>query len=560
MSVVLRWVVGILILGGIASAGLALSGTSAMETTGMSFVPDRPTAVRFERVGSVTPAASAAGLHVGDSVRFATPADEAAFYTRVRGTIVRFARRDGSIVARPLAPQPLTPPDLVFLIGSLLTEMLAFALVVRAWHDARGRELAIGFAFWAYVTAGFNLGPPWLSIVDPISYVLAGVSLPALTWLTTEWAATPPVAARVLRSLAAIMGIAYAAGALSPYAPHLRAASAVVLILMFVVMLAGIAVTLPRSRGTERRRLTWIAMTLFVSLAPVTAYTIASSFVPLGVPLIAIAWTTLVAPFGIAYSTLRHRVVDVGFALNRAAVFAVTTGLLVGLFGALQWGADQVLVRATGSQNFAVQMGIAVVVLYAVRLLRTQSDRLVTRLFFAGRVRRIDAIRSIAREVDAVQHPAAIPAFVVDALRERARIEAALFLAGTDGFVRGAGALGEERVATDAAIVVTLRATLLPARITPAGELGGAMVFPLAVRGQLRGSLVCALPDGDDDYAPDESDALARLAIATAIARDDLMAETLRSRVAELEQENRLLSRLAGLEARVSATSPFVPE
>jgi len=105
-------------------------------------------------------------------------------------------------------------------------------------------------------------------------------------------------------------------------------------------------------------------------------------------------------------------------------------------------------VRATGSQNFAVQMGIAIVVLYAVRLLRTQSDRLVTRLFFAGRVRRIDAIRSIAREVDAVQHPAAIPAFVVDALRERARIEAALFLAGTDGFVRGAGALGEERVAT----------------------------------------------------------------------------------------------------------------
>jgi hypothetical protein len=442
----------------------------------------------------------------------------------------------------------------------LLTELLAFALVVRAWHDARGRELAMGFAFWAYVTAQFNIGPPWLPIVEQSSYVLTGMSLPALTWFTTEWAATPPIAARVLRRLATIMGIAYVADAISPYASRLVAASAVLLILMLLVMLAGIVVTLPRSRGTERRRLAWIAMTLFVSLVPVTAYSIASAVVPLGVPLIAIAVTTLVAPFGLAYSTLRHRIVDLGFALNRAAVFAVTTALLVGLFGALQWGADQLLVRATGSQNFAVQMAIAVVVLYAVRLLRTQTDRLVTRVLFAGRLRRIDAIRSIARDVDAVQRPAAIPAFVVEALRDRARIDAALFLSAADGFVRGAGTLGAERVANDAAIVVTLRSTLAPTRIAPAGELGGAIVFPLAVRGQLRGGLVCALPDGDDDYAPDEADALARLAIATAIARDDLVAETLRSRVAELEHENRLLSRLAGLESPADATSPFAVE
>jgi hypothetical protein len=47
---------------------------------------------------------------------------------------------------------------------------------------------------------------------------------------------------------------------------------------------------------------------------------------------------------------------------------------------------------------------------------------------------------------------------------------------------------------------------------------------------------------------------------ATAITRDDLVAETLRDRVAALERKNRLLPRRAGLESPASATSEFATE
>ncbi len=48
-------------------------------------------------------------------------------------------------------------------------------------------------------------------------------------------------------------------------------------------------------------------------------------------------------------------------------------------------------------------MAIAVVVLYVVRALRTQTDAFVARVFFAARRKRIDAIHALAREVDAVE-------------------------------------------------------------------------------------------------------------------------------------------------------------
>jgi hypothetical protein len=120
---------------------------------------------------------------------------------------------------------------------------------------------------------------------------------------------------------------------------------------------------------------------------------------------------------------------------------------------------------------------------------------------------------------------------------------------------RVAGGIGSERSAPDAPNVVALRASLAPVRIDPSSELGGAMIFPLAVRGRLRGGL-------------------AALASRIAIARDDLLAQSLHTQTARLtaerdglterlvalERENALLSRLAGREASPSATSPFALE
>jgi hypothetical protein len=551
----LRWIIAIVILGGIVMGGIALSGMASVETTGIQFTTGLPTVATYARVKSLTSSAAAAGVRVGDRLRFATPHDADKLRARIRGTEIHLARPDGSIIGLPLAPTPIPPPVVVLLTTALSTSLLGLLLIVRAWADVRARYLAVGFAYAPYVVAQNVLSGPLLAVASVLGDTLQGVGLIALTYFTTSWSATPHGAARFLRRIVVIAGCLYSIAwmvldisfaspppELVPFARMLNLLNVV----MVGGILAGFVLTIPRAQGTERRRLAWIAVTMLVSLTPIIAFFVLATFVRLGPLPVWIALTGLAAPFGFGYSMLRHRLVDVGFALNRAAVFAATTGSFVGLFGGLQWAVDHVLVQATATQNFVAQMAIAVAVLYVVRALRVKTEAAVATLFFAEHRRRIDAIRGLAREIDAVENVDALPQFAIDQLRAHASIDATIYVEATDTIERTAGTLGPKHLSRDSPTVVSLRASVAPVPIRAESEMIGAIAFPLAVRGRLRGVLVCALPAGDAEFAPDETDALERFAARIAIARDDLLAQALR-------QENEALrQRLTALEPDVT--------
>jgi hypothetical protein len=444
--------------------------------------------------------------------------------------------------------------------GSLMS-LLSLALVVRGWRDSQARWLAVGclwFVLGDAVPLAVRDGWAYAGVVGTVADVLAPIGMAALVMFSVGWNSTPPAFARGARGLALVLGAIGVVGSLiadliAAAPPAVATVAPVAFSMMTFASIAGLAVSAFNARGLERRRIGWICVTSAVGYAPLFLFI----FPPLHGQSIIAVWLALmcyVVPFGYGYAILRDRVIDVGFALNRAAVFAATTALLVGLFAALQWGANQLLVRATGAQNFAVQMAIAVVVFYAVRMLRVRTDSLVTRLFFAARLRRIDAIRGLASEVDAVQHADTIASFVIDRLRVACAIESSFYVESGDGFMREAGSIGPAHLSVDAPLVIALRAALGPISTVAYDDAGGALIFPLVVRGQLRGGLVCAFPAGDDAFAPDESEALVALATRTAIARDDLLALSLRAensdlvaRVHALERENQVLARLVGL-------------
>ena len=490
----LRWTVAIVILGGIAMDGIALSGIASLETTGVSFAPALPTVVAYERVDSLTPSAAAAGVRVGELLRFAAPHDVDELRARVRGTEIHLARPDGSIVGLPLAPEPIPPAVVVLLTTALSMALLGLLFVVRAWGDVRARYLAVGFAYVPYVVAQNVVAGPLLTAANVFGDTLQGVGLIALTYFTTSWSATPQGAARFLRRIVVVAGCVFSIAwmfldisfaspppALAPFARFLNLLNVV----MVAGLLAGFALTIPRAQGAERRRLAWIAVTMFVSLTPVIAFFVLATFVRLGPLPVWIALTGLAAPLGFGYSMLRHRLVDVGFALNRAAVFAATTASFVGLFGGIQWAADRLLVQATATQNFVAQMAIAVAVLYVVRALRVKTEAAVATLFFAERRRRIDEIRGLAREIDAVENVDALPQFAIDQLRALASIDATIYVEAADTFERTAGTLGPEHVSRDSPTVVSLRASVAPVPIRAESEMIGAIALPLAVRGLL---------------------------------------------------------------------------
>jgi hypothetical protein len=478
-------VIAIAIAGALLDA-LALTGTARQAHLGIGTAATLDWQ-HLQPLLEVVPGSGAerAGLRAGDRVRFASATDAQIMRLGQRGSGVHLVRADGRIVTGTLEPLPLALHSIVLLVQGILMSGLVVLLAVRAWTDPQAQRLAIGFLFTAYLSAGVVVVEAGVDNVIAIATdTLLGIGMASLVFFATGWSATPATRVRPLRWAAAAIACVYIVVSLAGDAGpsqnrFLRDASIVSWLLLTVLMIAGLALSFARARGTERRRIGWILATLTAAFAPWVVY---ETFVAAGAAAQLWTWvalSTLALPFGFGYAMLRHRLVDLGFALNRAAVFAATTALLVGLFGALQWGADQLLVRATGTQDFVIQMTIAVIVLYAVRSLRTRTDALVAHLFFAARQRRIDAIRALATEVDALEDFAAVAPLVTARLNAEAGIGAAVEFDGA---------------------------------------AGSGVAFPLTVRGRSRGALVCVPPPDDADFAPDERDALTLLAGHVAIA------------------------------------------
>jgi hypothetical protein len=485
IAVVRALVIAIALAGALLDA-LVLSGTLRPARLGVATAATLDWQ-HLQPLAEVVPgsAAEQAGLRTGERVRYASAADAETARAGRRGSDVHLVGGDGRIVTGTLEPLPLALSSLVMLVQGIAMAGLIVLLALRAWPDPQAQRLAIGFLFTGFLAGGnVVVGAGLGTVVAFTADTLIGIGLASLVFFASGWSATPSALVRPLRWLAMVIASAYVAASLvgdsKPSQSLLITDTAIATFLaLTLLMIAGLAASFARTRGTERRRVGWILATLTAAFTPWVAYATFEAFGGAHHLWTWVAASTLVLPFGFGYAMLRHRLVDLGFALNRAAAFAATTALLVGLFGALQWAADQLLVRATGTQDFVIQMTIAVIVLYAVRALRTRTDGFISHLFFAARQQRIDAIRALAGEVDAVEDVAAVAPLVTARLDAEAGIGAAVVLDG---------------------------------------PTGSGIAFPLTVRGRSRGALVCVPPPGDADFAPDERDALTLLAGHVAIA------------------------------------------
>ena len=352
---------------------------------------------------------------------------------------------------------------------------------------------------------------PWPLLdaaLNGLSWPLASIGIALLTTYAMLFARPPNALRRTLaRASYAVAAVCTMAGLCWPLAamyriPFLDAVSRSQLSDLaaspvYWLPLACLLATIPQTRGAERARIMWASIPLvplyvFNSLPESLLDDKFQTWVLYGINL-----TIFLAPLGLTYSLLSRRLLDVGFALNRAAVFAVTSLLLAGLFAGLQWAANAFLAGMVRVHNVAVDMAIVVVVYYAMRVSRHRTDAVVSRLFFAARNRRLEALREIANMVDEISDAESVAPLTVEYLRSQANIEAAAFWQGSDE--------------------------------TPA--FAPNVAFPMLVRKQVRGMLFCRPPD-DGEFAPDEVFALEQLANRMATDRDDLLAASLR---AELE-------------------------
>ncbi len=294
----------------------------------------------------------------------------------------------------------------------------------------------------------------------------------------------------------------------------------------FVTILCG-AFAIAAARGAERQRAAWflgtlcafLGMELVSALVQVLTYGNIAALHAVEVLSNAIVVLT---PIGLTYAVLNKRLLDVGFILNRTAVFAGVSIVVVGAFVLLEWGLSRWLAGANRLPGVAANLGLVLVLGFSLRFIHNRVDLFVDRVFFRRRHENEEALRRFAREA----------AFITDfdTLVDRtiAEIQARTDAANADILLHEGGAYRSLRTpstsidANDPA-VLALRTWHEPVDLHRyATAIDGEIAFPMLARGDVRGILVCGTKRGGETYAPDERGALATLANGAGAAIDAL--------------------------------------
>jgi hypothetical protein len=272
-------------------------------------------------------------------------------------------------------------------------------------------------------------------------------------------------------------------------------------------------VALAAARGAERSRITWIMaplMVFYVSeamlyVAPLllpsaqhgSALVIAYGVANLGV---------FLAPLGMTYALLNRRVLDIGFALNRIAIFSGVSVVVIGAFMLFEWALGSWLQTASHTTSLVAGAAVALVLGFSIRFVHDRVEHVLDRVFFRKRHEDEEAIRRFAREAAFVTEPAVLVERTVDVLKRHADASFARL-----ALSNGNGKYAE--VSENDPAIVTLRAWHRKLDLHDVDtQFEGEFAYPMVSRGRLIGALLLGPKRSQESYAPDESSAIEDLA------------------------------------------------
>lgn len=498
-------------------------------------------------VTSVRPGSQAAGarIHPGDGIsygntalqraraQFALPGSPVPLVIDGTRTVVLTAQR-----MPPVGDWGVTAVRLAFLLVAAL-------LAWRRPEDAGVRYLV--FFLWCYgcAIALPNGLLPWPALSLALS-IAAGVLLVLGTAAAAGFAANFPArtnngGARTTSVVA--QGVAVATACAMVIAAWDPAVYTVVIagFALVVFLAAGVFVTAyVRGAAGERQRRRWVFLILGFALCGLVADVLATSISGRVVPVVdELALVPLgLLPIGLAYVILRHRVIDVGFVLNRAVVYTGVSLVIVGVFVIVETLLAKYVESTSHATSITVQMAVALGLGFSVRYIHARVDRFVDAALFRERHLAEAAIRTFAHDAAYVTDANILAGRCIDAVERYMHAHGAgLWLARDDGTYQAIASTlpqGPAAGENDPAILA-MRARRVVVDLRESGSvLPGTIAFPMIVRGELMGALACGPKPGDESYAPDERDCLAALASAVGHALESIEVRELRKRLAEL--------------------------
>ncbi|MGA3036359.1 MAG: hypothetical protein ABSE64_02645 [Vulcanimicrobiaceae bacterium] len=561
----------------IATLLVAIALWMTFSTYGSSGARWVPSGVPFvDRVASIQPGspADAAGARVGDrlDIRDLSPAQRLRYRDGmvVGQKIVLPIRRGDARLSFALTPWPLTKDtfwrndgwdQMLSIIGEFWCLFVA-ALII--WRRPESMEALILASLLILengsvaIAAGLNFWvSPWPEL-DVILYAAAGpifaagqvllatyalhfgrpISPPRriLTWIAYAFAALAG-----LTSLVAVIGEWFGVIDSNTWLFANTASTTVFVLANTMLPLGCAALALRAALPSERARLGWAAGALSVNYIAGAVFVLThlfGTFARFGTILVDIS--TFFVPIGLTYALLRRRLLDVGFVLNRAAVFTIISLLIVGTFTLVEWALGSWLQTASRATNLAVSAALALGLGLSIHPIHIWVDRFVDGVFFRKRHEDERALRRLAREVAFTTDAVAIVERTKHELREHTDSTYA------DIVLRdGNGRYGD--VDENDLALVALRASRAPVDLqTVQTALRGERAYPMLARDRLVGALIVGPKRTGETYAPDESAAIAEVAHGIGIALDLLG-------IAPENATPRLLDAIAALDSSVQA-------
>lgn len=219
-----------------------------------------------------------------------------------------------------------------------------------------------------------------------------------------------------------------------------------------------------RSHGEQRQRFSWLLGAFALMWA--VSYTtwvgeLTSAEVRPWLGRLAVVGS-LAALIGLTYAILRHRVLDMGLALNRSLVFTLVGAVLLGSFQFLNVLAGRLLHFDDPAKAGLLSAILAALVVPAVPKVKPRAEWLVDRLFFGAWVAREADLARFAADARGFTDASALTRALVGALdRFTSGAGAALYVRnGTGRSARQPGATVDapQELAADEPLAVALRA------------------------------------------------------------------------------------------------------
>lgn len=512
-----------------------------------------PASAAGVRVTAVDPGSSAAkaGIKAGDRIFLGkTEMDRARIVYALPGSSVR-VRVNGSREVTLTAPvtqayNPFWPLYVVRFAFLFVAALLAW----RRFDDTASRSL-VAF-LWCYgITLGIHnnvFATPLLTLfVQVLSTVLmllgtGAVAMFAATFPSGKAQRLPGLLARIalaITVLASLIAVSFIGPAFSP--DENAWVNGVVLWSMVVTALLVVA-TLATAQiygaAAERRRRRWVFLLLGLTLAAVGADLGVTASVGYNqivdqIALLPIAFM----PFGLAYVILRHRVIDVGFVINRAVVYTILSIIVVGIFVVVETLLGRYVENTSHVTSMAVQLAVALVLGFSIRFVHARVDGFVDRVLFRERHLAEDAMHDFAQEASYITDADVLLSRCVKTVERYAKARGA-GVWRADGTVYRAQshtfAIAPDVDENDPA-VLSMRARRVNVHVRDCeSSLPGALAFPMIVRGELIGILVCGPKIDEEIYDPDEERALASLASSVGHALDTIEVRELRRQIQAL--------------------------